>query len=391
MPFADPYVAPGFEAVRDVFEENFRSRGEIGAAVAAFWRGEKVVDLWGGRRCPDAPDRWEKDTLVCVMSATKGMAALALAVAHGRGFFDHDAPVAEYWPEFAQNGKAEITIRQLLNHEAGLVLLDTPLSVALMRDLDVVAKILARQKPAWAPGSRHGYHTMSLGLYMQELIRRTDPQKRTLGQFFHEEIAVPLGLDFHIGLPASIPQRRLAQIATLNPMRALTGFRKMPLPMIFKMLQPNSMLRRSFLLGDLDWNDREMLEVELPAGNGVGTARAMACAYASFAEGGAALGVPPATLDALTAPPDLSHPRDAVLGVKTAFSLGFLRPSPHYSFGSGPMSFGAPGAGGSFAFADPAAQIGYAYVTNTLDFYLFDDPREKALRDALYASISALA
>jgi CubicO group peptidase (beta-lactamase class C family) len=382
-------VAPGFEPVREAFERNFAERGEIGAAVAAYWRGEKVVDLWGGRRTPDGAAPWNEDTLVCVMSSTKGLSALALALANARGWFDYEAPVARYWPEFAQNGKAAITVRQLLGHEAGLVLLDEKVSVAGMRDLDHVAGILARQKPAWPPGTRHGYHTMSLGLYMQELIRHVDPAKRTLGRFFHEEIATPLGLEFYIGLPPEVPDERIATLKTMSRTRALVALVRTPPALIRKMLMPGSLLRRSFLFADLDWNDRRSLEVELPAGNGVGTARAMARAYSAFAEGGAELGITPETLARITAPPSTAHPKDEVLGIPSYFGLGFLRSGPGFSFGSTPRAFGAPGAGGSFAFADPDAHLGYAYVMNKMDFYLTDDPREKALRDAIYRAMHA--
>ena len=186
---------PGFEEVRAEFERNFAERGEIGAAVAAYWRGEKVVDLWGGRRAPDGDAPWNEDTMVVVNSTTKGLAAMTVAVANARGWLDYDAPVARYWPEFAQNGKGEITVRQLLGHEAGLVSLDEILRVDKLSDLDDMARLLARQKPAWPPGTRHGYHAMTIGLYMQELIRRVDPAHRTLGRFFHEEIARPLRIE----------------------------------------------------------------------------------------------------------------------------------------------------------------------------------------------------
>jgi CubicO group peptidase (beta-lactamase class C family) len=155
----DGAVAPGFEEVRAEFERNFAERGEIGAAVAAYWHGEKVADLWGGRRRPEGDEPWNRDTMVVVMSTTKGLAAMTLAVANARGWLDYDAPVARYWPEFAQNGKAPVTVRQLLGHEAGLVLLDEGLNVEKLRDLDYLARLLARQKPAWPPGTRHGYHT----------------------------------------------------------------------------------------------------------------------------------------------------------------------------------------------------------------------------------------
>jgi CubicO group peptidase (beta-lactamase class C family) len=389
-PAVSGMVANGFEHVRVEFERNFTDRGEVGAAVAAYWRGRKVVDLWGGRRTPDRDVPWEEDTMVVVNSTTKGMSAMTLAVANARGWLDYDAPVARYWPEFGQAGKETVTVRQLLGHEAGLVWLDEDLPFERVRDVDAVAHVLARQRPAWPPGTRHGYHAMTVGLYMQELMRRVDPAHRTLGRFFREEIAEPLHLDFHIGLPPEVPGRRLAKLLTFSPGRALRALPRTPGPLALRVLWPWSLLRRSMLFADLDVNDRRSLEVELPAGNGVGTARAIARLYSVFAEGGAELGVGPETLARLTAPPNAFRTKDVVMGVPSYLSLGFLRPGPGVSFGSSPRAFGTPGAGGSFGFADPDARLGYAYVMNKLDFYLFDDPREKALRDAVHRAIAAL-
>jgi CubicO group peptidase (beta-lactamase class C family) len=388
VPHIDGSVAPGFERVRAEFERNFTRRGEIGAAVAAYWHGEKVVDLWGGRRSPQSDAPWNEDTMVVVMSTTKGLSAMTLAVANARGWLDYDAPVSRYWPEFAQNGKARVTVRQLLSHEAGLVLLDEPLTVEKLKDLDSLGRLLARQKPAWPPGTRHGYHTMTLGLYMQELIRHVDPAHRSLGRFFHEEIARPLDLEFYIGLPREIPDDRLAQVQPLSPWRGLLALRYTPPAVTMKMIRPGSLLRRSFVGLTADPNDRAYLAVEVPAGNGVGTARAIARAYSAFAEGGGELGISPETLARVTAPPAVTGRVDVVLGVPSYFSLGFLRPGPEPFFGSSPRAFGSPGAGGSFAFADPDARLGYAYVMNRLDFYLENDPREKALRDALYRAMA---
>jgi CubicO group peptidase (beta-lactamase class C family) len=358
--------------------------------VAAYWRGEKVVDLWGGRRTPEGDEPWNEDTLVAVMSTTKGLSAMTLAVANARGWLDYDAPVARYWPEFAENGKGAVTVRQLLGHEAGLVLLDEPLTLEKLRDLDAVARVLARQKPAWPPGTRHGYHTMTVGLYMQELIRRVDPQHRSLGRFFRDEIARPLGLDFHIGLPADIPEERLARLKTLTRSRGLLALFYTPPAITLKMIAPGSLLRRSFVGVGADPNDRRYLEIEVPAGNGVGTARAIARAYSAFAEGGAEIGLTPETFARVTAPIAATPPKDVVLGVKSYFSLGFLRPGPGASFGTSHRAFGAPGAGGSCAFADPDARLGYAYVMNRLNFHLVDDPREKPLRDAVYRAIARM-
>jgi CubicO group peptidase (beta-lactamase class C family) len=382
------HVAPGFEQVRVEFERNFAERGEIGAAVAAYVHGDKVVDLWGGRRTPEGDAPWNEDTMVIVFSTTKGLAAMTLAIANARGWLDYDAPVASYWPEFAQHGKAAITVRQLLGHQAGLVFVDERLPVDKLRDLDYLARLLARQTPSWPPGTRHGYHAMSIGLYMQELIRRVDPAHRTLGRLFHDEIARPLGIEVYIGLPPEIADDRLARVKPLSPARAIAAIRTTPLELIPKVLWPWSLLRKSMAFIDLPWNERSSLEVEIPAGNGVGTARAIARAYAAFAEGGAELGLTPATFALLTAPPTPTFPKDEILGLPTYYSLGFLRPGPDVELGSSPRAFGAPGAGGSFGFADPDAHVGYAYVMNKLDFYLRDDPRDKALRDALYGAIA---
>ena len=384
------FVAPGFEEVRVEFERNFTERGDIGAAVAAYWRGEKVVDLWGGRRAPDSDAPWDRDTMVAVMSTTKGIAAMTLALANARGWLDYEAPVAHYWPEFAQHGKDRITVRQLLGHEAGLVLFDEKLTIEKMRDLDYMAGLIARQKPAWLPGTRHGYHTMSIGFYMQELLRRVDPSHRTFGRFFQEEIAGLLDIDFYIGVPQHIPQDRIAVLRTLSMTRALLALRNTPPVMIRKLLRPGSLLRRSMLLQNLDMNDRRVLELELPAGNGVGTARAIARLYSIFAEGGAELEITPETFALITAPPVVPRPMDEVVGLPSWFSLGFMRPGPEVAFGSSQRAFGAPGAGGSFAFADPDARLGFAYVMNKMDFYLVDDPREKSLRDAVYRAIRRL-
>ena len=383
-------VAPGFEEVREEFDRNFAERGEIGAAVAAYWRGEKVVDLWGGRRTPTGDEPWEEDTLVLVNSTTKGMAAMTIAIACSRGWIDYDARVAEYWPEFAENGKEAVTVRQLLSHEAGLVWIDEPLRFEDLQDLDRVASALASQKPAWEPGTKHGYHAMTIGLYMQELIRRVDPAHRTLGRFFRDEIADPLGVDFYIGLPPEIPDERLAKLRTYTPARSIAALPKAPMGMTLRILWPWSLLRRSMLFGGVDPNDRHWLEIEVPAGNGVGTARAIARAYSALAEGGAELGITAATLAELTAAHDVPE-KDVVIGGPSWLSLGFLKPGPDLIFGTSERAFGTPGAGGSFGFADPDARLGFAYVMNNMNYFQFDDPREKALRDAVHRCIRRLS
>jgi CubicO group peptidase (beta-lactamase class C family) len=387
-------VAPGFEAVRREFERNFDERRELGAAVAAYVRGEKVVDLWGGVRDARDGSPWEEDTLVVVYSTSKGLAAMALALAHSRGLLDYDELVAAYWPEFAQNGKSRVTVRQLLGHEAGVPIVDEPLDPDMLRDFDRLADAIARQRPMWRPGARHGYHGVSLGWYEGELMRRVDPERRTLGRVFKEEVAEPLGgLDVHFGVPTTVEKRRIARIERANPLKVLPEVRHMPRKMALSFLNPRSVTFRTFAnprIGRLANLDREEYrELEFPAGGAVGSARAIARSYSAFATREPELGLSQATLDELTRfpdPPELGW-EDVVLKVETAFSLGYARPFGPFRFGSSERAFGHPGAGGSFAFADRDREVSFCYVMNRLGFYLNDDPREKSLRDALYGCL----
>jgi CubicO group peptidase (beta-lactamase class C family) len=386
----DGYVAPGFEAVREEFRANFTRRGELGAAVAAYVGGTKVVDLWGGYRDASRQDRWEEDTLVLVYSTSKGMAAIAMALAASRGLFDYDSTVASYWPEFAQNGKDSITVRQLLAHQAGLSGIDVPLSARKLADLDGLSSVLAAQKPAWKPGTRQGYHALTIGWYESALLRRVDPLGRPLGRFFAEEVAEPLGLEFYFGLPSDVPGDRVARIKGASIPSMLTHLGAMPPMMMASFLRPGSHTARAFMnprmRGPADLDRPEYRAVEIPAGGGIGQVRSIARAYSEMAAGGGAVGVSAAVFDELTAPPrpPSAGVRDLVLWVPAAYSLGFVRPTGEFTFGRGPRSFGHPGAGGSFGFGDPEAQVGFAYAPNRLGHHLRDDPREKRLRDALY-------
>ncbi len=383
-------VAPGFGAVRDEFERNFTERGESGGACAIYYKGQKVVDLWGGYRDGRTQALWAEDTLVIVFSSTKGIAGMTMAVAQGRGLFAYDAPVAQYWPEFAQAGKKDITVRQLLDHEAGLCVLDEPLNSAILADPDVLAEILAKQKPVWEPGSRHGYHAFTLGWYESELIRRTDPQRRTLGEFFQDELAWPLGLEFYIGLPAGVHEERIATVTEPGIVQKLLG---MPHGMMLDVLRPRSLTIRTAnprVRSNLVFNQPPYRNVEMPSVNGIGLARSIAQLYSVFATGGHELDIPEETLTALKAPgvpSSVGGWRDQILHTDIAYSLGFLKPWPGYHFGSSNAAFGAPGSGGSFGFADPDAQVGYSYVTNKQGVAIFDDPREKAVRDAFYGCL----
>ena len=385
-------VSPGFEPVREAFVENFARRRELGGACCAYHHGEKVVDLWGGVRNKLTGELWEQDTMVLVYSATKGLAAMTLALAHSRGWLDYEERVATYWPEFAQQGKEKITVRQLLAHQAGLFAFNEPVDRSVVADLDRLAVVLARQKPAWEPGTRQAYHAITLGFYEGELLRRVDPRRRSLGQFFQDEIATPLGEDVYIRLPADIPNSRLAALAPPKPIDMLLGF---PLRLALEGMNRRSNIYRALVTnpGFAVAHDEQRVyarNLEVPSGGGVGTARAIAHAYGVFATGGQELGLRKETLDLLAAPaiPPTRGFHDECLKGNVQFSLGFMKPSPVWRFGSA-RSFGSPGSGGSLGFADPAAGIGYAYVSSQMGTRLTGDPRDVALRDALYSALQA--
>jgi CubicO group peptidase (beta-lactamase class C family) len=381
------HVSTGFEPVGEAFADNFAHRGELGGACCVYRRSEKVVDLWGGIRDKETGEPWEQNTMVIVYSASKGLAAMTLALAHSRGWLDYEARVARYWPEFAQNGKANITVRQLLGHQAGLFALDEPLDRTVVADLDRLAEVLARQKPAWEPGTRLAYHAITLGFYQGELLRRIDPRHRSLGQFFQDEIATPLGLDVYIALPDTIPNSRLATISRPRQIDMLLGF---PLRLTFDAMNKRSKIVRALRGSEFPHDDRRIYarNFEVPSGGAVGTAHAIAHVYSVFATGGQELGLRQETLDLLAEPalPPTRGFYDECLKAEVQFSLGFMKPSPVWPFGS-PSAFGSPGAGGSMGFADPASGIGYAYVTSQMGTALTGDPRDVALRAALYAQL----
>ena len=325
------HVSRGFEAVREAFAENFARRGELGGACSVYRHGEKVVDLWGGIRNKQTGEPWERDTMVVVHSATKGLAAMTLALAHSRGWLDYEERVATYWPEFARQGKEKITVRQLLAHQAGLFAFDEPVDRNVVADLDRLAAVMARHKPAWEPGTRQAYHGLTLGFYEGELLRRVDPRHRSLGQFFQDEIATPLGEDIYIRLPEDIPNARLATLSPPGRIEMLFGFR--PLRLMVEGMNPRSNISRALAMNPgtsvyLDERRVYARNLEVPAGGGVGTARAIAHAYGVFATGGRELGLRKETLDLLAAPavPPLRGFYDECLKGEVQFSLGFMKP-----------------------------------------------------------------
>ncbi|MEU8894507.1 serine hydrolase domain-containing protein [Nocardia sp. NPDC048505] len=382
-------VEAGFGPVADAFRRNFTAHGEIGAAVAVYDGDRPVVDLWAGHRDRRRTRPWERDTIVPVFSSTKGMAAFVVAAAVSRGLLDYEQPVAAYWPEFGAQGKDAITVRQLVDHQGGLSGLDRVVKLDQVADLDGLAAILAAQRPAWKPGTAHGYHAITLGLYQGELIRRVDPERRSLGQIFAEDIAKPLGLDFFIGLPAAESMDRVAQLAATEGLDILRYERDLPLR-----IGAEIAAKRGYAYAALTnprcgaparAARREFLEVELPASNGVGTARALARVYGAAAGKTGALPIDDAVLERLSAADtaDDVPAYDLVLHTKSRYHLGFRKSRGTFRFGTDKRAYGTTGLGGSFGFADPATGLGFGYTMNRLGMAVLDDVRSRNLREAL--------
>jgi CubicO group peptidase (beta-lactamase class C family) len=387
------YTARGFEPVRAAFEENLRSGRELGAACALQRDGEILVDLWGGERDPRRALPWTADSLVLVYSVAKGASALALALLHERGLLDYDARVASYWPGFAQGGKEDITVRQLLAHEAGLAAIDERLDAALLGDPDRLLPSLERQRPSHPPGAKHTYHAITLGFYQSELVRRIDPATRTLGRFLREELATPIEAECYIGLPAEIATDRVAPIQTLNPLGSVFHPRSLSPRLLVALACPWTLtaraLRNPKLRGPASLDAPALRAVEMPASNAITNARALVRLYDAFLRPGGPLGLSAATTEALAAPARLppAGSWDQVFKRHTAYALGFMKPTCDFRFGSSERAFGAPGLGGSLAFADPDSGTAYAYVTNRLGYSVFNEPRERTLREACWACL----
>jgi CubicO group peptidase (beta-lactamase class C family) len=374
-----------FERVRVAFAENFAQRNEYGAAVAVYVGGKLVLDLWGGHADRERSRPWTRDTIVNLFSTTKGLTAICAHRLVDQGLLDLDSPVALYWPEFTRAGKDHIRVRQLLNHRAGLPAIRHRIPDESIYDWAAMTSTLATEEPWWTPGTRHGYHAITFGFLIGEVVRRVTG--KTLGTYFRDEIAAPLGLDCHIGLDATDDPRCGQMIQSPRPPEGQIN--------IFKYAQdnPESVTAKAFLnpagamkLGAV--NSRAWRGAEIPAANGHGTARALARLYGALACRGALDGVRVLEPDAIArCYTEESGGRDEVLMIPTRFSTGFMLTQPHDPMGPNTHPFGHPGAGGSLGFADPDAGIGFGYTMNKMGPYILIDPRARVLLEAVYASL----
>jgi CubicO group peptidase (beta-lactamase class C family) len=378
-------VAAGFEPVRDAFDDNFEQHGDVGAAFCLYQHGQKLVDLWGGVANADTGKAWDRDTLQLVYSTTKGATAICALRLVERGDLDLDAPVADYWPEFKVEGKERIPVRWLLSHRSGLPIIDARLTPSEALAWQPAVTALAAQRPVWEPGTAHGYHALTYGWLVGEVVRRVDG--RSLGQFFADEVAAPLGIDFWIGLPAD-QEHRVSRLSQPAPVSIPEGVDLDSLPkelrqMAEVFLDPTSTSMRALTITDppIDWNAPATHRAEVPAGNGICTARGLARMYAGAigeVDGARLLGAE--TVAAATQ--TQSEGPDRILLIPTRFGLGFMLNSD-FSPLLGPTSFGHAGAGGSLGFADPESGVAFGYVMNQMQQNLAGDARTLGLLAAV--------
>jgi CubicO group peptidase (beta-lactamase class C family) len=388
-------VEPGFEGVADAFRANFEQRGDVGASTSVYVDGRRVVDLWGGVADTEDGTPYTDDTLQLVFSTTKGATAACANLLAQRGELDVDAPVAEYWPEFKAAGKADIPVRWLLCHKAGLPYVDAILTLEEALAWEPMVRALEAQAPVWEPGTAHGYHATTFGWLVGEVVKRVSG--KSLGTFFHDELAEPLGLEFWIGLPDD-QQHRVAPLIQRGLLGGGNGDAP-PDPAVAKLIEqfigPDTLLGKALAAPNGVFNGADggmdspaIRAAELPAFNGVTNARSLARFYAGLV--GTVDGGPSASLldadQVAKASERQTFGPDKCLYFESTFGLGFFVASPFAPYG-GPKAFGHTGMGGSVGFADPEHGVGFGYVMNKMGMSLNGDPRSAGLIRAVYAAI----
>lgn len=369
-----------FAAVHDAFAASFAAGREVGASFAATVDGRLVVDLWGGHADAARTRPWQRDTIVNVFSTTKAMTALCAHLLVDRGLLDLDAPVARYWPEFAAAGKETIPVRMLLSHTAGLAAIRQRLSLEALYDWERYAGAIAAETPWWEPGTANGYHAVTFGHLVGELIRRVGG--KPVGQFLRDEVAGPLGADFHIGLPVADEHRCGEMVGPTAAENSAAGLAAPAPGSLRAQVLGNPVLRPE------QANTGAWRRAEIPAANGHGNARAVARVLAALACGGALDGVRLLRAESIDrAIATQAYDRDLVLGFKIRWGLGFMLASDELPLSPSPRAFGHGGWGGSLGFVDLDARVSWAYVMNKMAPGTAGDTRGFALMAALYGAL----
>jgi CubicO group peptidase (beta-lactamase class C family) len=370
------HVAPGFESVRDAFAANFANDGDVGASFCATKDGEIVVDIWAGVADAETGKPWERDTIVNVYSTTKTMCALTALLLADRGELDFARPVAHYWPEFAANGKAAVTVAQLMSHSAGLSGFKEKMAKDDLYDWEKVTSLLAAQAPFWEPGTAPGYHAMTQGFLVGEVVRRIAGV--TLGNLFRTEIAEPLGADFHIGLPASEDHR----VATLIPPPAGQGIADMTDRPLTANMASNP------AINPLETRTRAWRAAEMPAANGHGNARSVAVVQTLVANGGVSGGKRILSEAGVRrALESQIQGEDMVLGIPVHYGLGYGLPGGQMPFPN-PNSCYWGGYGGSIVINDLDARTTFAYAMNKMAGTTVGDMRAFSLAMAMWQALA---
>ncbi len=381
-----------FQEVRQEFERNFQERGEVGASVCVTVGGHTVVDLWGGKANNRTDIPWTEETVSIVFSSTKGATAICAHILASRGQLDLDAPVAKYWPEFAQSGKENIPVKMLLNHQAGLPAVRETLPQGAYADWDLVVNALAKEEPFWEPGTRNGYHALTFGWLNGEVVRRVSG--KSLGTFFKDEIAQPLGLDFWIGLPED-KESRVAPMIPAKPDPARRLFQELAKPGTIQALTMGNM--GGYMGPPPMFDSRAAHAAEIGGAGGVTNARGLAGMYEPLALGGKKGNVELVNSETLARMGCVSSAtgEDAVLIMPTRFALGFMKTMDNRKEPAGVQdsvliseeAFGHVGAGGSFGFADPKAGMSFGYTMNKMGPGLSLNERGQSLVDAVYRGL----
>lgn len=388
------HIHKDYSQIADSFSDNFEKYGEIGASLCVYHYNEKVIDIWGGYKDLEKNRKWDEDTVVPIFSTTKAIAASCLALCHSRELFDYKRKVCDYWPEFGTNNKEEITVEQLLQHRAGLSVIDKKLDIKTIKNRRLLDSIIAEQRPRWQPGDYQGYHVWNIGWYISSLLKRIDPKERFLKEFLEEEMLPNIEGEIRIGVDENYDW---AKIATLKPFSKLKGLFSMPSTFVFEFFKPwslsyRSMLNPSFATSHSNFNKPEILQLEIGAGGGIANARGLASLMDALSNESHPLCLKKNTTEYLMKYPDEPNMgwEDIVFKQNAfRFHAGFMKPSEKHNFSKSTKAFGGFGAGGSFVFNDPDNKLTIGYTMNHMASEMMNMKREVNIRNSVYKIIES--